>query len=263
MLAALLSNSRLFLLLTVTSLILLLTDNWGVLQFPKSVLQRVTIPIQYGLYKTNISLAKQFEFIILARRSAQEQKALREQLAQVLSENANLRKKLAEQESLLKQSQALNPETFQLLAARPIGISRFLLIDRGSEDGLKIGQAVVYRDNFLGEIKEVSAKKAQVRLTSDPDSRISAFVANPNGRARGVLSGQFGSEMSLEKILHQEPVSVNDLVYSEGSELAIPRGLILGMVTQVIDRDDQLFKTALVKPMFEVTSLDVVFVITE
>ncbi len=69
--------------------------------------------------------------------------------------------------------------------------------------------------------------------------------------------------MLLDKVLHQEVVSEKDLVYSEGTEGKFPRGLILGQVTQVFERENEIFKQAKVKPVFGIGDLDLVFVIGE
>lgn len=242
---------------------LVFLDYSKLLNFPKSLLQQVSVPIQYGLYKSSLNVSKQFEFIVNARKASQENKALSGQLALVLSENADLRKKLSEAQAFLSQEKTLSGEVFNLIPARPIGFSRFLIIDKGSDDGIKLNQAVVFKDNFIGLIKEVDPKKSKVILASDPDSRLSAFSQSDAGRAKGVLMGQFGSEMLLDKILHEEPVAVNNLVYSAGQELEIPRGLILGQVTEVIEKETQVFKQAKAKAVFDIGDLDVVFIVGE
>lgn len=262
MFASLLSDLKIFLSLTILSLFLILADNFGYLNFIKSLFGQITIPIQYGLYKTSNSVLRQFEFIILSGRASSENRALKEQLAQILSENSRLTRELSEAQGFLAQQKTFSPFTFNLEAARPIGISRYLVIDKGGDDGISLNQAVIYKDSYIGKVKEVSPKKSLVLLSSDPDSKLSAFVSNPEGRARGVLIGQFGSEMLLDKILHQESVKVHDLVYSQGVEVEIPRGLVLGQVTSIDSRDNEVFKQAKVKPVFEISDLDVVFVIT-
>ncbi|MBI2595431.1 rod shape-determining protein MreC [Candidatus Daviesbacteria bacterium] len=258
----LLEDVRLFLTLILLAALLILADDRQVLDLPKSAAQKVTIPIQYGLYKNSIFLSRQVEFIFLARRAAKENKALNAQLADVLSENARLRKELAEAQSFLAQEKALSSKTFNLIPVRPIGLSRYLLIDKGSDDGLKVNMSVIYKDNFMGQIKEVSPQKSTVLLSSDPDSKVAAFSANQNGRTKGILVGQFGSQSQLDKILHQEPIAENDLIYSEGTEGEIPRGLVLGRVVEVINQDNQIFKQAKVKPIYDITNLDILFVIT-
>ncbi len=258
----LLYDLKTFFLLLSFSLVIVLGDDLKLLNPVKSYAQIITTPIQYGIYRNGHLIVRQLEFIFLARRAAQENKALTEQLASILSENANLRRKLAEAEGFLDQKNSLNPQTFDLVAARPMGISRYLLIDKGSDDNLKDNQPVVYKDNYIGKIKELNPKQAKVILSSDPDSKIAAFVANKDGRARGILSGQFGSEMLLDKVLHNEPIVNGDLVYSEGIEVDIPRGLVLGTVSDVLERQNEIFKQAKIKPIFDVSNLDIVFVIT-
>lgn len=262
MLSALFLDIKTFGLLLIISIVLIFIDSLGLLKVPKIYLQTVTSPIQFGLYKTSSGFLKQFEFIVMARKAAQENKALTEQTAQILSENANLRRKLAEAEGFLTQKDSLNPQTFNMVPARPLGISRYLLLDRGFEDGVQKDQVVVYKDSYIGKIQEISPKKSKVLLVSDPDSGLAAFISSNAGKAKGVLKGQFGSEMLLDKILHQEPVEKGDLVYSEGSELEIPRGLILGQVTEIIKQDNEVFKQAKVKPLFDVTNLEILFIIT-
>ncbi len=263
MLAALQNNFKTFFLLTLISLSFMVLDFFQLLSLPKGVLQQVTIPIQYGLYRSSQGATRQFEFVLQARQAAQENKAKSEQMAQILSENANLRKKLAEAQSFLEQDKVLSDQAFNLVPARPFGFSRFLLIDKGADDGFKVGQAVIFKDNFIGLVKEVDPKRSKVIMGSDPDSRISAFSQSEEGRAKGILIGQFGSEMMLDKILHEEPVKVGDLVYSEGQEVDIPRGLVLGQVSEVIQKDNEIFKQAKVKPVFDIADLEVVFVVGE
>jgi cell shape-determining protein MreC len=51
------------------------------------------------------------------------------------------------------------------------------------------------------------------------------------------------------------------LVYTEGTEEEIPRGLILGKVEDVVVKDNEVFKQAKVKPVFDISNLDIVFVV--
>lgn len=257
----LLLDPKLFLTLTLISLLLLLCDLIGLLNLPKSMLQTMTIPVQYGFYQYGKSIGKQWELIALARQSSRENKALKTQLSQLLSENAGLRTKLAETESLVDQYNKLSPRTYDLLPARPWQTGRFLIIDKGANEGVIVDQAVVFGDNYVGTVKLVSPESAKVSLPQDPDSKIAVYSRAEGGRAKGVLVGQFGSEMLMDKILHQEVISVGDLVYSEGIEGKLPKGLIVGRVSEVLERPNEIFKQAKVTPIFTLEDLDVVFVI--
>lgn len=230
---------------------------------PKQLASYITNPISFGIYNTNKNIGKQFYFVFQARFAAQENKALKEQVGKLLSENADLRKKIAAVEAQLSQEKHIDPQTYNLLPARPIGLGRYLKIDKGSLSGIKEGQAVIFEDNFVGKIVSVSPSSSNIQLLTDPDSKVAAFSLNKDGKAKGVLIGQFGTEVLFDKILHEEKIEVGDLVYSEGTEGYLPRGLILGRVTQVLDKQNEVFKQAKVAPIFDRRDLELVFVIQE
>lgn len=256
-------NLRLFLILLFLSLLIFFLDSLHFLDLLNKPLFYLTNPISFGLYSTNQQIGRQFSFIFEARLASRENKALKEQMGNLLSENALLRKKLAETESLLSQEQHLDPKTYNLLPARPIGLGRTLKIDKGLSSGVKIDQPVVFKDNYIGKVVTVSQSKANVELLTDPDSKVAAFSVNKEGKARGVLIGQFSTEAILDKILHEEIITVGDLVYSEGTEGFLPRGLILGRIIQVLERENEVFKQAKVAPVFDIRDLELVFVISE
>lgn len=256
-------NLKLFLFFIFLSFITFGLDAAHLLKLPNQLIYYLTNPISFGVYNTGQNIGKQFYFIFAARFAAQENKALKTTLGQLFSENANLRKKLAETQALLSQEKHLDPQTYNMIAARPVGLGRYLKIDKGSDSGIKGGEAVVFEDNFVGKIIAVSPKSANVQLLTDPDSKVAAFSQNNEGKAKGILTGQFGTDILLDKILHEEKISMGDIVYSEGTEGFLPRGLILGKVTEVIDQQNQVFKQAKVQPIFDIRDIELVFVIEE
>lgn len=257
----LLTQSKLSIILTVVSLLILLLDNLGLFKLPKALMQNVTLPIQYGLYKSGHTLLSQFSFVFEARFAYQQNIALKKQLADLLSENSNLRRRLSESQGAIDQQNSLSPRTFNLLPARPVGFGRYLILERGSLDGLREGEVVVFKDNYIGKIKNVTPKSSQVMLLQDPDSKVAVFSQGKGTKAKGILSGQFGSELLMDKILHSENISEGDVVYSEGSEGLLPRGLVIGRVSKVESRENELFQQARVKPALDIPDLDIVFVI--
>lgn len=256
-------NLQLFLILTFCSLLIWVFDNFNLLNLPKTGLFYLTNPISLQLFKIRQTVSQQFNFIFAARFAAQENVALKAQLGDILLENSNLRQNLAETQALVDQQASFSPQTYNLIAARPIGLSRYLLIDKGANDAVKVGKAVVFKNNLLGKIVTVSPKSATVQLITDPDFKLSAFSLNKDGKARGIVSGQFGTYLLMDKILHSEPVEKNDLIYSEGLESYLPRGLILGLVTEVVEEQNQVFKQAKAASVFVASNLDLVFVVSD
>lgn len=256
-----LADLKLFLILTLTSLLILFLDNFNLLNLPKQGLQYLTTPIQYGLYQAGSFSRRQLGFIVAARHAAQEITALKKQLGELMLENASLRTKVAESETLLNQYSTLDPRMFNLLPARVIGLGEKIILDQGETEGVKIGQAVIYKDSFVGEIIAVSPKTSLLQIPQDPASKIAIFSQNEAGKARGVLYGQFNSELLIDKILHQEPLEVGDIVYSEGIEGRLPRGLVIGRISELLVRPNEVFKQAKVEPIFKAGELEIVFIV--
>lgn len=256
-------NLQTFILLIFFSLAIFIFDKVQFLSLPKQFAFYITNPISFGLYRSSQVIGNQFYFVFAARFAAQENKALKEQLGKLLSENANLRRNLSETEAQVSQQSYLDPRTYNLIIARPIGLTRYLKIDKGLLSGIKVGQAVVFQDNFIGRVLQVSQSSANIQILADPDSKVAAFSQGKSGKAKGVVLGQFGTEVLFDKILHEEKIEVGDLVYTEGTEGYLPRGLILGKVTKVLERENEVFKQAKVQSNFDIRDLELVFVITE
>lgn len=254
---------KIFLIVIFISFSLSFLDYVHFLILPKSFMFIITNPISFGLLQIDKNIRRQFYFLFQARLSAQENKALKEQISKLFAENAKLKRDLAQTESMLSQEKHLDPRNYNLIPARPIGISRYLKIDQGSSAGVKVAQAVVFNENLIGKVVAVSEKASNVALLTDPSSKVAAFSQGLEGKAKGILLGQFGVDLILDKILHEEKVNVGDLVYSEGTEENLPRGLILGRVTEVMERGNEVFKSAKVQNVFDIRDLELVFVIGE
>ena len=258
-----LPNLQLFFLLVFLASLILILDNFKVFSLLKVTAGFVTNPISFSLYSTKQNLSSQLSFVWEARSAAQQNKALQEQIATLLSENASLKTQISESRAQLTQNQHLDPKTYNTVATRPIGLDRYLRVDKGEQDGIKIGQAVIVNNNLIGQIAALNAKSATVKRLIDPDSKVASFSFGKEGKAKGILIGQFGTDMLLDKILHEEHIQKDDLVYSEGTEGFWPRGLILGKVSEVIETPNEIFKQAKVAPVFNINDLDLVFIIVD
>src|SRR3989344_4374497 len=200
---------KVFLILIFLSLFIFFLDIVKILNLPKQLVFYITNPVSFGIYDTNRNVGKQFHFIFQARFASQEKH--------------------------------LDPSSYNLLPARPVGLGRYLKIDKGTISGIKIGQAVVFVENCVGKIIAVTPASSNIQLLTDPDSKIAAFSQNKDGKGKGVLIGQFGTDILMDKILHEEKIAEGDLVYSEGLEGFLPRGLVLGKVSQVIEQTNEVF----------------------
>lgn len=163
-----------------------------------------------------------------------------------------------ENEILRKQMGTLQTKSLQSVPAIVLFSGPYLLLASGLNDGIKVGQSVVIFDNFLGKVITVNPRTSIVQLTSNPLAKTPVKI----GTVRGLVTGQFNSSMSLEKISANEIINTDDIVLTSGEGDLLP-DLIVGKIGKIEKVETDLFQKAIVLPMVNLTQLTTVFIITE
>lgn len=193
------------------------------------------------------------------------------EIAKLKEENAVLFKKIVDQKELEKENRALRDQ-FQttsissrnLIPAKIIGSLDYFVIDKGERDNLKIGQAVVFKDQLIGKITKVSSRFSVVTVITNRSS--SFTVRTLKTSALGILKGQGGeSGMILDNVLLSENLEINDLVLTKGNidskGIGFPPNLIVGKIVSVEKKPSALFQKAVVESIMDFSKLSTVFVI--
>lgn len=138
-----------------------------------------------------------------------------------------------------------------------------LLIDRGTEDGLRVGQAVIAEEGiFVGTIIEAEAFSSQVRLATDRQSKIAIQLLGSSNDTFGIAEGSEGAFLRVAYIPQDVSVEVHDLVATSGLDSSIPAGLLVGIVTSVLTNEHDPFQGAYVEPIIDFRRLSYVGVLT-
>lgn len=154
----------------------------------------------------------------------------------LLAENVRLRELQEEVAQLQRQLgfQQSRPEfqlvTGNVLGRDPNGLQQVIVIDRGSNDGVRKGMAVISPDFLIGRVTDVSADRARVTLLIDATSQVGARLESTAGE--GVLYGRYQHGELLE-LRHLDPdaeVHEGDLVVTSGRTALVPEGLVIGKV---------------------------------
>ena len=158
----------------------------------------------------------------------------------------------------------VQPEN-RYLAATAIGrdpspFLEYVIINRGSDDGLRRGMPVVTQQGLVGRIAAVTADAARVQLITDPASTINVKL-EPSG-AQAVIRGEVSGEISLAMIPQSAPVEIGDLILTSGLGGNYPANILIGQVTGVRRRETDLFQSASVQPVVDFNQLEIVLIIT-
>ena len=175
-------------------------------------------------------------------------------LKEVANENDELRAQLSFNERL-----KLDLTAARVVSSEGTSLRKFITIDRGKNSGLREGMAVISSGVLIGTVDRVEDFSSTVFLSSDPDFRIRAL--GQDGRAQGVVRGQLGQGYIFDKITQSESVKRGESVITFGSGL-VPKGILIGEVESVSRSDNAVFQSAQLRPLVNVSSVEVVFVVT-
>lgn len=135
----------------------------------------------------------------------------------------------------------------------------YVIINRGSDDGLRRGMPIVSSQGLVGRVAAVTADGARVQLINDPDTAINVRV-QPSG-AEGLLQGSITGDITVEAIPQDANIQTGDLVLTSGLGGNFPPDMLIGQVSGVRQRPVELFQTATVEPVVDFSQLEIVLVI--
>jgi rod shape-determining protein MreC len=206
-------------------------------------------------------------------RLRRDNAALAAEKARLEERNRALAALAVENEQLTALLAIRNSLDHQTVAARVIAreladVSRVVMIDAGSYDGLEIGDVVVGAGGALvGRVTELGGSAARVTLINDPASTvIGKIVAS---RATGEVVGDLGGVLLMRKIDATEQVRIGDEVVTAGISLdeavrsPYPRGLVIGRIVDVVRDPNAVVQTGFVEPAIDLRRVEFVLVITD
>ena len=199
------------------------------------------------------------------RKLAQVNRDLEKENRALIKENVGLKE--VENENKILRSQLSfvqeHPE-FQLIASEVIGrdpsnFLQYMTISKGTDDGIQKNMPVIAEGYLVGRITEVTNSSAKVFLITNPSLVVNAMIQS--SRTTGIVKGVLGYGLTIETISQEAKVQTGDIVITSGLGGTYPKGLIIGKIDQVEERQSEVFKKATIKPLIDYTSLEVVFVI--
>lgn len=106
-----------------------------------------------------------------------------------------------------------------------------LLVNAGSRDGVRKGQAVVAGEVLVGRIAEVGVRTARVLLLTDINSRIPVMIES--SRTKAILTGDNSDRPRISYLIDGISISRGDRVVTSGHGGAFPPGIPVGVVSSV------------------------------
>ncbi|MGD9175841.1 MAG: rod shape-determining protein MreC [Desulfobacterales bacterium] len=233
----------------------------------------------FGLGRVGLSLVSPFQELVT--RSIRFARDIWEHyffLVSVAHENENLKKSLNQfvgksnqwHEIDLANSRLRNLLNFQkaptnkvvaaeVIGKDPSGWFKTIIIDKGKSDGLQKGLPVVLPTGIVGQVIEAAGHYSKVMLVIDRNSAVDALVQR--SRARGIIKGESADQCRFEFVLRKHDVQINDTVIASGLDGVYPKGLQIGRIADISQRNSDIFYEITVAPFVDYEKLEEVLVI--
>lgn len=228
-------------ILTLASLALMVADHR----------QRYLTVVRDGLsvaaYPFQWAVAAPFAAWRAATESFATRSRLRDDNLRLAEENRALRLRLMRFEALEQENERLRAaRTSSARVAERSLVAEILrvdldpfrqrvLINKGSRDGVFVGQAALDADGVFGQVTRVGPVSAEIVMISDPDHAIPVQINRTGTRTVAVGIGQLG-RLALPYLPRNADVVEGDLVVSSGLGGVFPQGYPVARVIAV-ERD--------------------------
>ncbi len=152
--------------------------------------------------------------------------------------------------------------TAEIVAKNLDTADQIIILNRGSNDGIKNDRPVIYGDGILiGKIVKVEENISFARVLSDNQSKIAATILNSD-HSLGIVEGGFGLSIKMTFIPRNENIIIGDQIITSGLEIGMPRGLIIGKVAAVENESYQPFQQAIITPTIDYEKINFVGVLS-
>jgi rod shape-determining protein MreC len=200
--------------------------------------------------------------------------ALRQRNAELEAEVARLQAQVVTLQNSVSEADALaalvnfsrsNPENSYTAASvigrDPSPFLRYIIIDKGSSNGLLRGMPVVTDQGLVGRVDAVISSAARVQLITDTSSAVN--IRLEKAKKEAILTGTVSGDITLDLVPQDVVLEAGDLVLTSGLGGGFPPDLIVGQVLNVRKRDSDLFQQAIVQPVVDFSQLKIVLIITD
>lgn len=164
---------------------------------------------------------------------------------------------------LLESRYQLNKEVFTLARVSSVNQSRLkkqIIVNKGSGDGVKVGQIVLGAEGVLGQVNQIAPFYAVILLITDPTQYIP--VKNQRNGVRGISKGVASNQGKLivRFIKPELDVKVGDVFLTSAIGSKFPAGYPVGRVTHIENRANDPFLTIELTPTQTIQQLEFVLI---
>lgn len=259
-------KSRKTLILFIIIIILIIFHTLSILNPLENFIIKIFTPVQKIFYAASSSInslgiVKKFGIDLVGKNIE-----LENNYKKILVENLDLKNEINELKTAVNQYKFYEQKKYSFELANVVGKdiisdSTYLIIDKGSDNGIKIGHPVVSENGmFVGKIIETNSSISKAMLLTDANNHASASLKD-NNKTMGIVSGDYKLGLKMELIPQDENIINGDIIVTSGIDEYIPNGLIIGEVIKINKEPNNFFQTAYIQPMVSYATLRIITIL--
>jgi rod shape-determining protein MreC len=257
-----------FLAVSVICFLLIFFNPRGVFDPIRTVFSELTYPFQKAFYLVSRDISEFSSFISSIGTMREENEKLLRDNDMLAAAVAGLQEAKKENEALQEQLNLLPRNKFNLessfvIGQDPQGMGNWIIIGKGSSNGIRSGMPVIVSDGILiGKVgNEVGWDSSKVDLLTNATSAVNAVDLETG--AKGLVKGTYGLGIMMDMVSQSDILNNGDTIITSGLGGEVPRGLLIGKINEVKVSPDKLFQQAIVMPRVKYRKLDIVSIIKE
>lgn len=239
--------------------------------FLESILYRIVSPFQKIVTNVNHTVRDYWTLVTNLKQIRAENQEYKQRVAELEFQLTDYQKTVIENQRLRKLLAFKELVPYKMVGAKVIGITpnnwvQYLIIDRGTEDGIQAKMPVItYNGTLVGQILKATAHTSRVILLTDVNFVTSGRIQGDDSRAIGVIRGlpEQTNTVLMDQIPWDAEVKEDDLVVTSRLSTNFPEGIPIGKVKLVKEENFGLIQQAEIKAFMRLETVEEVLVITE
>lgn len=229
------------------------------------------IPIQSGVNKVGSAVYDEIVDYTKLKNALAENEALKKEVGDLTETNNRLMSQQFELERL-RSLYKLDQDYLQYnkVAARVIANDtgdwfQIFRIDKGSADGIEVGNNVMAGGGLVGIVTDVGANYATVRSIIDDSSRVSAMAMQSGDicLVGGDLTLYKEGRLRITNIKRGADIKEGDRIVTSNISSAFLPGILIGYAADITVDSNQLTSSGYLIPVAEFDNLQEVLIITQ
>lgn len=196
----------------------------------------VVSPVQESLSDSKKNLSSLWENYILIVNTSKENTVLKKQISRLENDLITMEEIRKENLRLKRLLNFSDEEVHQKVMAQVVGWDsanefKVIRLNKGTNHGIKVMSPVITDHGLVGYVYRATENYSDVLTILDQNNRVDVVIERT--RTHGIVEGVFNFKCALKYIMRNEPVEVGDKLITAGVGGIYPKGVKVGMITNI------------------------------